>query len=236
MSIFGTAMWYLVDLWGGHEYSHPGVAVWNAAVGLAFFVIICISVDKIRVAMNELFMLTRIDPLTGAMNWLGFEETSNKELERARRYGYPLSLAYLDVDNFKSVNDQHGHSVGDAVLKLTSGTIQSDIRDSDVLARLGGDEFAILLPQTESRGAKEVISRIQEKLLNAMQEHGWHVTFSIGVVTFVTKPSSMDEMIRITDNLMYSAKEQGRNRITFDVYRAAGVQEAAMYHAGEGEN
>ncbi len=232
MSILGAATWYLVDLWGGHEYSHPGIAVWNAAVGLGFFVIICISVYKIRVSMDELFRLTRIDPLTGAMNSRGFEETSNKELERARRYGYPLTLAYLDVDNFKSVNDQHGHSVGDAVLKVTSETIQSDIRHSDVLARLGGDEFAVLLPQTESRGAREVSSRIQEKLLNTMREHGWHVTFSIGIVTFVAKPSSADEMIRIADNLMYSAKEQGRNRIAFEVYGAAGVQEASMHCAG----
>ncbi len=154
MSIFGASTWYLVDLWGGHEYSHPGIAVWNAAVGLGFFVIICISIDKIRASMNELLRLIRIDPLTGAMNSRGFEETSNKELERARRYGYPVTLAYLDVDNFKSVNDQHGHSVGDAVLKVTSGTIQSDIRDSDVVARLGGDEFAIFFRKPNREGQK----------------------------------------------------------------------------------
>ncbi len=75
-------------------------------------------------------------------------------------------------------------------------------------------------------------SRIQEKLLNAVRQHGWHVTFSIGVVTFVTKPSCVDEMVRIADNFMYLAKEKCRNRITFEVYGAAGVEEASMHCAG----
>jgi diguanylate cyclase (GGDEF)-like protein len=139
-------------------------------------------------------------------------------LHRARRYPHPLTVVYMDLDNFKAVNDHFGHEVGDKLLRMITKIINRNIRSTDAVARLGGDEFALLLPETNGASAGRVIEKLHAQLLAAMKKNGWPVTFSIGVVTFLSQPESVDTMIKLVDDLMYAAKESGKNQIKYDVF------------------
>lgn len=150
-----------------------------------------------------------------------FLELLSWEVERFRRHQRPLTLAYLDVDNFKTVNDSYGHSVGDQLLRSLSHTLKTNIRSVDIVARLGGDEFALLLPETDYRSAQVVVTRLQDKLLAAMAVKSFPVGFSIGVVTFLSLPESIDEMIELVDHLMYDVKNSGKNRLKHEVFSAS---------------
>jgi diguanylate cyclase (GGDEF)-like protein len=155
--------------------------------------------------------LAKTDFLTGVTNARSFFELADLEINRAKRYQHPFTLAYIDLDNFKTVNDTYGHLIGDSLLRLVADTIRNNIRVTDVYARLGGDEFAVLLPETNPEQSEIAINKVQTQLLDEMKKNNWPVTFSIGAVTFLTPPESVDEMIKKADNLMYSAKKNGKN-------------------------
>jgi len=135
-----------------------------------------------------------------------FFDLANMEINRAGRYKHPFTVAYMDIDGFKTINDRLGHGTGNTLLRVVAETIRDNTRASDVVARLGGDEFAILLPETGNEAARAVIQRVQEGLRGAADKNGWAVTFSIGLVTFDSPPSSVDEAMRQADRAMYSAK------------------------------
>jgi diguanylate cyclase (GGDEF)-like protein len=147
-------------------------------------------------------------------------------IERARRDRQPTSIAYIDCDDFKRINDRFGHSTGDQLLKVVAATLMERVRKSDVVARLGGDEFAVLLPETPSQSAQEVIQGLKTGLLDRMQTHAWPVTFSIGVATFVTPPTTLNEMIELSDTLMYTVKRAGKNMIKHHVFNPENLAEA----------
>jgi diguanylate cyclase (GGDEF)-like protein len=142
------------------------------------------------------------------------------EINRARRYDHPFTVVCIDLDNFKTVNDCFGHSTGDILLRLVARTIQENIRATDTVARLGGDEFAILMPETGRDVAEVILQKVRKINLEIMRNHGWPVTLSIGVVTFTSPPSTVDETLRISDQLMYSAKNNGKNSIRHEVFGA----------------
>ncbi len=157
--------------------------------------------------------LSRTDGLTGAANRRAFYETAEVERKRALRYGRPMSLAYIDLDNFKQVNDQSGHDSGDRVLVCVAEVLRKHNRAENLVARLGGDEFALLLPEAGQISAGVVINKLRGLLNNAMRENGWPVTFSIGVVTYDKPPENMEEMVQVADKLMYTVKREGKNKI-----------------------
>jgi diguanylate cyclase (GGDEF)-like protein len=142
------------------------------------------------------------------------------EINRVRRYGHPFTVVCIDLDNFKTVNDCFGHSTGDILLRLVARTIQQNVRATDTVARLGGDEFAILLPETGRNVAEVIMQKVQKINLDIMRRHGWPVTLSIGVVTFMSPPSTVDEVLRLSDRLMYIAKDNGKNSIQYEVLAA----------------
>ena len=142
------------------------------------------------------------------------------EINRARRYDHPFTVVCIDLDNFKTVNDCFGHSTGDILLRLIARTIQQNIRVTDTVARLGGDEFAILLPETGRNVAEVILQKVQKINLEIMRRHGCPVTFSIGVATFTSPPSTVDETLRVSDQLMYSAKNNCKNSIQYEVFGA----------------
>jgi len=140
------------------------------------------------------------------------------EISRARRYEHPFTIVCLDLDNFKAVNDCSGHSTGDLLLRLVARTTRENIRVTDTVARIGGDEFAILMPETGREVAEVIMQRVKRVNLDYMRKHGWPVTLSIGVVTFTSPPSTVDEVLRVSDRLMYSAKNNGKNSIQYEVF------------------
>jgi len=158
--------------------------------------------------------LSRIDPLTGAANRRSFYEVLEAEISRLNRYRRPLSVAYLDLDNLKRINDRFGHEIGDAVLSTVAATIQKHLRLGDTVARLGGDEFAILLKEADAASAMGAVRRIQKHLREAMDESQWEITFSVGLVTCERPPSSVRETISRADKLMYEVKRAGKNSIS----------------------
>jgi diguanylate cyclase (GGDEF)-like protein len=199
------------------HFSHPGIAYWNAAVRFGFMIILAHLVASFKRSLVRERELARTDYLTGAFNGRSFNELAGAEINRARRHAHSFSVAYVDVDDFKLVNDRHGHSAGDRLLKTVADSIRRNVRAIDTVARLGGDEFAVLMPETGEPAAQVVISRVRRQLLEAVHLQGLRVTFSIGVVTWDAPPSSVDEMLRDADALMYSAKRLGKNTVRHTV-------------------
>ena len=160
-----------------------------------------------------------IDPLTGAANLRHFEEELRCEIERSGRHSRIFSVAYLDLDNFKVVNDTQGHPEGNRVLKLIVEAASKRLRKTDLIARIGGDEFALLLPETDTPTVETPIGDVISEIMQRLQQGGWPVTLSCGVVTFRTPPDSTAEAMKAADELMYEAKRSGKNAIheaTFD--------------------
>jgi diguanylate cyclase (GGDEF)-like protein len=124
----------------------------------------------------------------------------------------------MDIDNFKAVNDEFGHSVGDALLRTVAGTISANLRTTDYIARLGGDEFAILMPETGAEAALTVTARIQGLLEEQMLKNRWPVTSSIGLVTCLKPPPSTDRLIQMADEQMYNCKREGKDCIHATVF------------------
>ena len=192
---------------------HPHVAYWNALVWLAFFLLITIIIAELKVLYLRERQLSRVDNLTGIATRLAFYEVAEGEKNRAKRYQHSITIAYLDLDHFKAVNDSMGHAVGDKVLVAVARAIENTIRQTDTVARMGGDEFAIILPNTRKDAAGRVLSKVLRALDEAMLRGAYPVTFSIGAVTFLTPPESLQEMIRQADKVMYSIKSTGKNRL-----------------------
>lgn len=214
LSLVSALAWF-ADKWlEGEETFQHFPTVWNAMVQLGFFLVIV----YLQRALQQEQVRARRDPLTDVGNRRYFFELAESELHRARRYPHPLTVVYMDLDNFKAVNDQFGHEVGDTLLRMITKIINRNIRSTDAVARLGGDEFALLLPETDGASAGRVIDKLHTQLLTAMQRNGWPVTFSVGVVTFITQPENVDDMIKLVDDLMYSAKDSGKNQVKYEVY------------------
>jgi diguanylate cyclase (GGDEF)-like protein len=155
--------------------------------------------------------------LTELLNMRAFYDLAYVEVNRARRFKRPFTVAYMDVDNFKMVNDQFGHETGNILLRLIADTLKANIRAIDLTARLGGDEFVILLGETGSESAHVVFSKLQEQIIDAFDRNRWPVTLSIGAVTYNKPPDTIDDMLRKTDKLMYSAKNSGKNKIIYEL-------------------
>jgi diguanylate cyclase (GGDEF)-like protein len=217
ISIASALIWLLADFTSGHTYSHPAIPYWNTSVRLGTFLVITFLLSTLKHALKQEKELARTDSLTGIANRRYFIELADAEINRAGRYKHPFTVVHIDLDNFKTVNDRFGHSVGDALLRLVVSTIRNNIRATDIVARLGGDEFVILLPETGPEPAGIITDKIQKISLDLMQKHQWPVTLSLGVVTFIQPPSTVDEMLKISDELMYAAKNNGKNTIRYEV-------------------
>jgi diguanylate cyclase (GGDEF)-like protein len=228
MSLVSTIVWFVADIAGGHPYTHPFVFIWNAFIRLSFFLLAVLLLSMLHKALEHERELARTDPLTSAVNSRFFSDLLHMEIERSRRYDHPFTLAYIDLDNFKVINDRWGHTTGDRVLQATVECVKKDLRKTDIVARLGGDEFAILLPETDDEASRVVLSKIQRRLLDEMRQSHWPVTFSIGVVTFYDMPLTGDEVIKIADEIMYTVKNDSKNAINYSRYysQPATVKEA----------
>ena len=218
VSILSAVAWHLANRLAGAIPGHL-IYYWNTLIRFGFFAIVTLLVSRLKLALAQEKRLSRVDFLTGAVNSRAFYEIVEKEIYRARRYGHSFTVAYLDVDNFKRVNDRFGHIVGNDVLTRVVATISQHLRSSDVIGRLGGDEFAILLFETGYNAAQGVIRKIRRILINEMSDHGYPVTFSIGMLTCDVPPESVEELIRMVDQLMYSAKESGKDAIRFSLFQ-----------------
>ena len=163
------------------------------------------------------------DDLTGINNSRSFYVELANELIRSHRYGHVFSLAYLDIDDFKYVNDTKGHLEGDRLLIEVAKCLKISLRKTDTAARLGGDEFACLFPETNQESANIAFENVSHMLQKRMKEHGWDVTFSAGLVTFETIPDDIKEALNAADELMYSVKNGEKNNIALRVWHGKSI-------------
>lgn len=181
--------------------------------------IIEVQADRLRRVNQKLEKLARTDDLTELANRREVHRRLDVEVERARRYGSPLSAVILDLDHFKAVNDRYGHQTGDRVLKRVGRLLRDGVRSADIVGRYGGEEFAIVLPETGTEEAMDLIGRILEGVRELSIEADGEtvgITSSAGVATLLDAEESPSELIRRADAALYRAKEKGRDRVVAD--------------------
>jgi diguanylate cyclase (GGDEF)-like protein len=183
----------------------------------ASFAIVGLLVAGLRRGLAREQALSRQDPLSGLSNGRAFFEEGARLLELCRRSARPITLAYLDLDNFKQVNDDRGHAAGDDMLRAFADQIRTSVRASDIPARLGGDEFALLLPELGAEEAQLALSRLHAALQQCLSTVHPGVSVSIGAATFLVIPDDLEAMVRSADALMYAAKRSGKNQLRLEV-------------------
>jgi len=188
------------------------VRILNEVAYLAVVGVAIAGLSQLRRTQSQLQLLATHDPLTTVLNARAFASQVAQELGRNRRYGRPLALVYLDLDDFKKVNDAHGHATGDAVLRLVADAMRSAVRQADVVGRLGGDEFGVLMPETDGNVAHAVANRLAGGIRTVFRGTP-SVTASIGVVAVSGTEAGSDELLRKADQAMYEAKRAGKDRV-----------------------
>ncbi len=164
-------------------------------------------------ANQSLETLANTDPLTGIFNRRKMVNFLKTEIKRSQRYGNTFALIMFDVDNFKNINDTHGHQIGDHVLKEIATIASDEARDTDFLARWGGEEFLILCPETNENGSGEIAERIRLATESKKLKDGISITISAGVTAHQTQ-DTLDDLLNRVDKAMYHAKNNGKNQVT----------------------
>jgi len=173
-----------------------------------------LKLNKLEQKQRE---LATYDDLTGTMNRRAFFENFHTLKKIAERQRSHLTLAYIDIDDFKAINDRYGHVVGDAVLKSFAGTLKESARGSDIIARIGGEEFAVLLPDTDIQGAYSILERIRTQISAralTIDEHTINLSISIGLTHYQKETELVvEQLIKQADQALYQAKSEGKNCI-----------------------
>lgn len=153
------------------------------------------------------------DPLTGAFNRNYFDEFYLEQVRLFNRFGHVFSVAIIDIDYFKNINDLFGHDIGDMVLKELVQHLRKNIRATDILSRLGGEEFVILFPDTDLQTSKSLAEKIRQTIDEKHNFSSGHMTVSIGVASIEQLSDSVNDVMKLADQSLYEAKGNGRNRV-----------------------
>ncbi len=213
LALLAAAEWYVADRLLGGEQTDPLPLLFNIGMRLAIFVGWVWLLDQMRRVLQRESRLAREDALTQLPNRREFHERGRAAFAQAQRQGAPSTVVFFDLDRFKQVNDELGHEVGDQLLMKVAAVMRLHLRASDIAGRLGGDEFALVLPNMGAAAAMPYVEEFRQRLLVTMGEHGWPVTFSIGVASYGVAPRDFDAALAQADSLMYEVKNGGRDRI-----------------------
>lgn len=207
-----VTVWESASWLSGVRHSSPLVDLWNVVLQFASLFAFAELLSRLFDTLERERAVSRIDVVTELPNRRAFFEQLDVEIGRLRRHGRPLTVAYMDMDDFKRVNDVFGHRHGDLVLRRFAELIRARCRAGDTVARLGGDEFALLLPETDVDAAMGVLERIRAQVTAELGKAPISVGVSIGAVT-THDPPSADELLRSADEIMYSVKDGGKGRV-----------------------
>lgn len=213
--VFGIASIAMREMVALEQMPADTPLTWRIGNGAAYVAVVALAMaglQRLRHSQEQLARLVIQDQLTNVLNARAFADRLGQELDRNRRYPRPLSLMYMDLDNFKIINDTHGHQTGDAVLRLVADAMRSSVRQTDVVGRLGGDEFAVLMPETDAQLADAAAKRLVAGLRDVFKGTP-NVTASIGVVSCTATEASTDDLLRRADQAMYDAKKLGKDRV-----------------------
>ena len=184
-------------------------------MALVAYITTMFSAD-IRYGLNKAKLLSETDGLTGLYNLRGFSIIMARDFGQAVRHARPLSVLMIDADNLKTVNNEHGHEAGNALLCMITARMKAQLRTTDVPSRFGGDEFVVLLPDTGAKGARDLAERMRRSIAEAPLDlggKGVFVTVSIGIASFPEDGAGIDVIMERADQAMYRAKNGGRNRV-----------------------
>jgi diguanylate cyclase (GGDEF)-like protein len=212
LAVAAGACALVVERWGAHPYSADYYAYWAACVRITLFAAFVWALDHVKLARDVLLVQSQRDTLTGLYNRRAFTELAQAELQRARRFGRPTSVVFIDVDDFKRQNDTHGHLEGDRILEAIGRALQHG-RRFDVPARMGGDEFVLLMPETDEAAAALAFARLHERAIDELARTGHQVTFTAGVATFAVAPDSIADLLRAADQVLYEGKRSGKDSV-----------------------
>lgn len=209
IAAIASCAWAAADLHATRHFSADWIPLVNGMTSFALYALFVGLLVALRNALHRVSELARRDGLTGLLNRSAFVEAGLAEWRRARRYGTPTALVYIDLDQLKTLNDSRGHNVGDTVLRTVGAALGRAVRESDTVARMGGDEFAVVLPSTSAPAAREFADRIQRSLRAALTEFA-PVTASLGVACSDRPPAeSFEALLMAADELMYETKRHG---------------------------
>ena len=206
-----TCIWFSANYLAGQRYPDLLIPLWNFTIRFTSFAAFYFAVSSFR--KERLFALQ--DPLTGIANRRALITYAAQEIKRSHRTMTPLSIAFIDCDDFKNLNDRWGHDAGDSFLVYVAQSVKKNIRSSDLVARVGGDEFVIILPETKAAEARHVCQELKTRLDAGLEHTNCPTTISMGVVTFNAAPATVDALLRSADHLMYHVKKAGKNSIEF---------------------
>jgi diguanylate cyclase (GGDEF)-like protein len=215
LSLVCSVLWLVDDLLIGGRPLPGWSHYWISVVHFTFFVVVASVLWRLREAYERAQAASTVDALTGLANSRAFLTRCQRQSEECGETGQPLSVAMLDCDNFKSVNDQLGHLAGDHLLQVAAQSMQAAVRPEDLVARLGGDEFALLMPCTTQAQAEAIVECLRVEVDDSLLNRGWPVTLSAGVVTFARPPESVDVLIREADRLMYETKRSRKGSVRY---------------------
>jgi diguanylate cyclase (GGDEF)-like protein len=232
IAVLASITWLVADMASGHFYSHPLITLWELLVRLGVFLIQGLLLVALRDALAREHRLARTDVLTGLASRRAFEEQFEHDLRLAQRRHSAITLAFLDLDDFKIMNDTYGHLEGDQVLRVTGRVLKESMRVVDTAARYGGDEFVVVFPDTDGNGAEEAIAKIRQGLQQCLASVAPKITFSIGAITFLDPPPSVNEALKAADTLMYDAKRRGKGIALFRVIGKRAGKPFALVSAG----
>ena len=216
IAILAAFTWALSNHLAGMHFSSSRVWVANFATQALAFGFVGVLFSTMKRALERERRLSHTDPLTGLANSRAFYQQVTLILALARRHHRPLTLAYIDLDDFKRVNDSLGHPAGDDALRRAAEALRAGIRKGDFAARLGGDEFALLLPETGAEGAALVLERVRKSLAETSAASRMPLTCTIGAVAFRMPPDDVETLVKTADARMFDAKRDGKNRVRLE--------------------
>jgi len=216
ISVESALVMLVVDLVWQRQSSESAALYWNDLSNFVFFLLVTYIIASLKSAFDREKLVAGTDALTGVANRRHFYELADAEINRLRRYGHPFTVCYIDIDNFKQINDTFGHAEGDNLLSLIAQSIRTTMRITDVVGRLGGDEFALLMPEAGADVALNVVGKVHA-LRDIARKKGVTITLSIGMVVYLSPPENIEEMVKRADALMYSVKTDGKNNIKYEV-------------------
>jgi diguanylate cyclase (GGDEF)-like protein len=217
VSLLASLIWLVSMYFAGRVYSHSYVWVVNFMTQGATFLVVSILFGNLNNALINEKNYSRLDALTGLLNSRSFYKVSSAKLNLCNRNILPITLAFIDLDNFKQANDTFGHLHGDKLLSLVADIFKKNLRSCDLIARMGGDEFAILLPATDASGANQALEKIRSLIEESPDFACCAVTASIGGITTTNFQNDFEKLLKTADDLMYTVKKKGKNHVVVEV-------------------
>jgi len=214
-ALFAAIVWSVALYTAGFPAPRSSYPIWNTFMRFCVLATVGYTFSFFKQVLESEIQDARYDHLTGIANRREFLNVLETEINRSNHSQIPFSVAFLDLDNFKELNDAAGHGAGDHTLRAVGMALQQTCRKMDLPGRIGGDEFALLLPDTDELTARAIIERFRERFAFEMQHNQWALGVSIGIINSHGNNLSAVQILNAADYVMYKAKRGGKNQVHF---------------------